>query len=168
MTLDGGRKDIYPHSMAKQYWLMKSEPDVFSLTQLKKDKTTWWGGVRNYQARNFMMKDMKVGDEVLFYHSNAEPTGVAGLAVITKLAAPDDSQFDKKSEYFDPKATKEKPIWFCVEVGFKAEFKNFVTLPDLRTNSKLKDMVVLQKGSRLSVQPVSEKHFLEVKKMGGL
>lgn len=147
---------------------MKSEPDVFSIAQLKKDKTTSWSGVRNYQARNYMMKDMKIGDEILFYHSNAEPPGVAGLASVTKLAEPDVTQFDRKSEYFDPKASKEKPIWFCVEVGFAAEFKKLVTLQDLRDNSKLKDMVVLQKGSRLSVQPVSEKHFLEVKKMGGL
>lgn len=154
--------------MAIQYWLMKSEPDVYSLDQLKKDKTTWWGGVRNYQARNYMMKNMQVGDLVLFYHSNAEPPGVAGLAQITKLAAPDESQFDKKSEYFDPKATKEKPIWFCVQVGAPQSFKHYVSLNELRENPKLKDMVVLQKGSRLSVQPVMEKDFLEVKKMGGL
>lgn len=150
------------------YWLMKSEPDVFSIDQLQKDKTTWWEGVRNYQARNFMMKDMKVNDLVLFYHSNAQPPGVAGLAKVTKLAAPDNTQFDKNSDYFDPKATQEKPIWYCVQVEFIHKFTNFVSLNDLRENEKLESMVVLQKGSRLSIQPVEKKHFEIVKKMGGL
>ncbi len=151
-----------------KYWLMKSEPDVFSIDQLKKDSTTWWEGVRNYQARNFMMKDMTVGDAVLFYHSNATPPGVAGLAVISKAAEPDKLQFDKKSEYFDPKATKEKPIWFCVQVKYDDKFKELVSLQDLRDNDKLKEMLVLAKGSRLSIQPVDKKHFDIVKKMGGL
>ncbi|WP_295904546.1 EVE domain-containing protein [uncultured Bdellovibrio sp.] len=151
-----------------KYWLMKSEPDVYSIDQLHKDKTTPWEGVRNYQARNYMQKDMQVGDLVLFYHSNAEPPGVAGIAKVSKLAFPDKTQFEKKSEYFDAKATKEKPIWFCVEVEYVAKFKNLVSLSDLRDNEKLSDMVVLQKGSRLSVQPVEKKHFDIVKKMGGL
>lgn len=150
------------------YWLMKSEPDVFSIDQLHKDKTTLWEGVRNYQARNFMMKDMQIGDWVLFYHSNAQPSGVAGLAKVSKLAAPDKTQFDKKSEYFDEKATKEKPIWFCVEVEYVEKFKHLVSLNELRENEKLADMLVLQKGSRLSIQPVNKKHFDIVKKMGGL
>lgn len=150
------------------HWLMKSEPDVFSIDQLHKDKTTLWEGVRNYQARNFMMKDMQVGDWVLFYHSNAKPSGIAGLAKVSKLAAPDKTQFDKKSEYFDEKATKEKPIWFCVEVEYVEKFKHLVSLNELRENEKLADMLVLQKGSRLSIQPVDKKHFDIVKKMGGL
>jgi predicted RNA-binding protein with PUA-like domain len=154
--------------MATQYWLMKSEPDVYSIDQLKKDKTTWWTGVRNYQARNFMMKDMNVGDVVLFYHSNAEPSGVAGLAEITALAQPDSLQFDKKSEYYDTKATKEKPIWFCTQVGSPQIFKSFVSLQDIRDNPKLQGMLVLAKGSRLSIQPVSKEHFEIVRKMGGL
>lgn len=151
-----------------KYWLMKSEPDVYSIDQLKKDKTTWWEGVRNYQARNFMQKDMQVGDAVLFYHSNATPPGVAGLARISKIAAPDKAQFDKKSEYYEPKATAEKPIWFCVEVEYDKKFAELVSLQDLRDNEKLSDMLVLAKGSRLSVQPVDKKHFDIVKKMGGL
>lgn len=151
-----------------KYWLMKSEPDVYSIDQLKKDSTTPWEGVRNYQARNFMMKDMQVGDLVLFYHSNAEPSGVAGIAKVSKAAFPDKTQFDKKSEYHDAKATKEKPIWFCVEVEYVEKFRNFISLAELRENDKLADMVVLQKGSRLSVQPVDKKHFDIVKKMGGL
>ncbi len=150
------------------YWLMKSEPDVFSIDDLAKDKTTWWEGVRNYQARNFMSQQMKVGDEVLFYHSNAEPSGIAGLAVVTKAAAPDKTQFDKKSEYFDPKATVEKPNWFCVQVGYKAKFSEVLSLNDLRENEKLADMLVLKKGQRLSVQPVDKKHFDAVKKMAGV
>ncbi len=149
-------------------WLMKSEPDVYSIDQLAKDKTTWWGGVRNYQARNFMMNDMKVGDWVLFYHSNAEPPGVAGLAKVSKVAAPDETQFDKKSEYFDPKASKEKPIWFCVQVEFVKKFKNLVSLQDLRDEPKLADLLVLKKGQRLSIQPVSKVHFDLIKKMGGI
>ena len=149
-----------------KFWLMKSEPDVFSLAQLKKDKTTWWEGVRNYQARNFMMKDMQVGDLVLFYHSNATPPGVAGIAKISHVAEPDKAQFDKKSEYFDPKATKEKPIWYCVQVQYVDELKHFVSLPDLREAKGLEDMLVLAKGSRLSVQPVEKKHFDIVKNLG--
>lgn len=146
---------------------MKSEPDVYSIEQLRKDKTTWWEGVRNYQARNFMMKDMAVGDAVLFYHSNAEPPGVAGLAKVSKLAQPDPAQFDKKSDYFDPKATKEKPVWFCVQVEYVSTFKNYISLSDLREDEKLSDMLVLQKGSRLSIQPVDKKHFELIKKHGG-
>lgn len=148
-------------------WLMKSEPDVYSIRQLKKDKTTWWSGVRNYQARN-SMKEMKVGDQVLFYHSSTMPPGIAGIAKISKLAVPDETQFDKKSDYFDPKATADKPIWFCTQVQFVTEFKTYVSLADLRASDKLKDLLVLQKGSRLSIQPVSKTNFEVIKKMGGL
>jgi len=147
---------------------MKSEPDVYSIDTLAKDKTTWWEGVRNYQARNFMMNDMQVGDEVLFYHSNAEPPGVAGIAVVSKAAEPDKSQFDKKSEYFEPKATKEKPMWFCVQVQYKSKFPEVISLQDLRDNEKLSDMLVIKKGQRLSVQPVDKKHFDVIKKQSGL
>lgn len=153
---------------SKKYWLMKSEPDVFSIDDLKKSKTTWWTGVRNYQARNFMMKDMTPGDEVLFYHSNATPPGVAGLATVSKKAEPDQEQFDKKSEYFDAKATREKPIWFCSQVQFSAQFKKFVSLEELHNTAALAQMLVLKKGSRLSIQPVTEKEFQLIKKMGGL
>ncbi len=152
--------------MAKKHWLMKSEPDVFSLDQLKKDKTTWWEGVRNYQARNYMMKDMQIGDEVLFYHSNAVPPGIAGLATISKLAEPDKLQFDKKSEVYDPKATKEKPTWFCTQVEFKAQFKNFISLEQIRNDKKLVDMLVIKKGSRLSIQPVTKEEYEYICKIG--
>lgn len=138
---------------------MKSEPDVFSIDHLKKDKTTLWEGVRNYQARNYMMNDMSVGDEVLFYHSSTDPSGIVGLATVSKKALPDESQFNKKSEYFDPKATKEKPIWFCVEVKYKSTFKQPLTLHQIKAIEALNTMLVIQKGSRLSIQPVTEKDF---------
>lgn len=145
-------------------WLMKSEPEVYSLSDLKRDKTTLWEGVRNYQARNFMMKDMQVGDRVLFYHSNAAPPGIAGLAKVSKDAVPDPLQFKKNSEYYDEKATKEKPRWYCVEVKFDKEFDDFISLDDIRKDPKLSEMMVIQKGSRLSVQPVSEKDFNHIVK----
>lgn len=143
---------------------MKSEPDVYGIDQFKKDKTTWWEGVRNYQARNFMMKDMQLGDEVLFYHSSAEPPGVAGLAVVSQLAEPDKTQFDKKSEYFDPKATKEKPNWFCVQIKFVEKFPTLIPLDAIRKDPKLSEMLVIKKGQRLSIQPVSPHDFNHLKK----
>lgn len=147
---------------------MKSEPDVFSIDQLKKVKKSLWDGVRNYQARNFMMKDMKVGDTVLFYHSNATPPGVAGLAKVSKSAVPDPSQFQKESEYFDPKASLENPRWFCVEVAFDKKFKKLVALDDLKETKGLEDMLVIKRGQRLSIQPVTEKEFSIICQLGGL
>ena len=142
-----------------KHWLMKSEPEVFSIDDLKKDKTTLWEGVRNYQARNFMMNDMQLGDLVLFYHSNAKPPGIAGVASISKLAIPDPTQFVKSSEYYEPKSSKEKPIWYCVEVKFKEKFSRLMSLDELKEHSALKDMLVLKKGQRLSIQPVTKKEF---------
>lgn len=150
-----------------KYWLMKSEPDVYSIEQLKKDGSTWWNGVRNYQARNFMWKEMQPGDKVLFYHSSCEPPGIAGIAEISKAAEPDATQFDKKSEYFDAKATKEKPMWYCTQVKFKKIFKHYVTLEEIKAEKSLADMLVLKRGQRLSIQPVEEKHFKILEKMGG-
>ncbi len=154
------------NSQQKKYWLMKSEPDVFSIDHLKKDKTTWWEGVRNYQARNFMTNDMKLGDEVLFYHSNAELTGIAGLAVVSELAKPDPTQFNKKSQYFDPKATLQKPNWFCVQLTYQKTFNKFISLVDLKLDKNCADLLVIKKGQRLSIQPVSEKDFIYLKKLG--
>lgn len=150
--------------MAK-YWLMKSEPDVFSIEQLKKDKTTWWEGVRNYQARNFMQNEMQVGDKILFYHSNAAPSGIAGTATVSKLAEPDKLQFDKKSEYFDAKATTAKPIWFCVEIKYESTFKKFISLDEIKNDPKCADMVLIKR-SRLSVQPVTKSEFDYLVKKG--
>ena len=144
---------------------MKSEPDVFSIDDLAKKKTSLWDGVRNYQARNFMTQDMKPGDHILLYHSNAEPPGVAGIATVASEPEPDPSQFDKKSEYFDPKATKEKPRWFCVRVAFKEKLPRTVTLDELRKEKALSEMLVIKKGQRLSIQPVAQKEFDCVRKM---
>lgn len=145
-----------------KYWLMKCEPDLFSIEDLRKKKKTDWDGVRNYQARNYMRDDMKKGDLVFFYHSNAEPTGIAGIAKISRESHPDLTQFDKKSDYYDPKATKEKPIWFLVEVEFVEAFSEVITLERLRAEKALAKMALLQKGSRLSVQPVSEAEWKAV------
>ena len=143
----------------KQYWLMKSEPTNYSIDDLKKEKECLWDGVRNYQARNFMMKDMKIGDEVLFYHSNTTPPGIVGLAAVSKKAVPDDTQFDKKSKYYDKKATHLKPIWYCVHVKFKKKLKTPITLPQIKLHQELRQMMVAKKGSRLSVQPVTKHHY---------
>jgi predicted RNA-binding protein with PUA-like domain len=137
------------------YWLMKTEPDVFSIEDLKKKKRSGWDGVRNYQARNFMRDGMKLGDQILFYHSSCAIPGVAGIARVSRESHPDPSQFDKKSEYYDPKATSEKPIWMMVEVEFVKEFPAVLPLERLRREKALAKMVLLQKGSRLSVQPVT-------------
>jgi len=138
---------------------MKSEPDVFSIDDLQSKKETSWDGVRNYQARNFMMNDMKKGDQVLFYHSNAEPPGIAGLAIVSHEAIPDPSALDKKSEYYEPKATKEKPIWFCVKVRFSKKFARLIPLEELRHEKALAKMSLLKKGQRLSIQPVTKEEF---------
>jgi predicted RNA-binding protein with PUA-like domain len=148
-----------------RYWLMKSEPDVFSIDDLQTKKSSLWDGVRNYQARNFMSKDMKVGDRVLFYHSSTEVPGVAGIAEVVGAAEPDPSQFDKKSEYYDEKASKDAPRWFCVRVGFKSKFKHVVSLDEIRETKELKDMLVLRKGQRLSIQPVTLKEFECIQKL---
>lgn len=143
----------------KQYWLMKTEPDAFGIDDLKRVKIEPWTGVRNYQARNFMRDHMKVGDEVLFYHSSTEPTGVAGLARIHKTGVVDATQFDPKSKYHDPASKPDAPRWICVDVAFVAKFPEVVPLRALREVPALADMVLLQKGSRLSVQPVTAAEF---------
>jgi predicted RNA-binding protein with PUA-like domain len=136
---------------------MKSEPDVFSIDHLRKKKRERWDGVRNYQARNFM-RSMAVGDQVLFYHSNAEPSGVAGLARITAPAIPDHTALDPSSEYFDPKATPADPRWSMVEVGFVEAFPRVLALATLRQVPDLADLWLFQR-SRLSIQPVERHHF---------
>ncbi len=147
---------------ARKYWLMKSEPDVFSIDHLKKDGKTPWDGVRNYQARNFMRDDMAPGDLVLFYHSNADPPGVAGLARVASDPYADPTQFDAKSKYHDPKSTKDEPRWMLVDVEFVEKFDALVPLEKLKSDERLADMLVVQKGQRLSVQPVDKKHAKRV------
>ena len=145
-------------------WLVKTEPDVFSIDDFLRVKVTDWTGVRNYQARNFLM-EMKDGDEVLIYHSNAEPSGVVGVAKVAAKASPDKTQFDPKSEYFEPKATKLAPRWFCPDLKFVRKFPRQVPLEELRKTKALDGLALLQKGSRLSVIPVSRKHFDTIVKM---
>ena len=149
-----------------RYWLMKSEPDVFSIDDLARDTRTAWEGVRNYQARNSMRDDMKLGDKVLFYHSNAEPSGVAGVAEIVREAYPDPHALDPKSDYHDPKATPATNVWVTVEIGFVERFPAVLPLAALKAEAALEGMEVIRKGSRLSVQPVSAAHFEKVAAMG--
>lgn len=145
--------------MSKRYWLMKTEPSTFSIEDLARLGTSQWEGVRNYQARNFMRDDMKIGDRVLFYHSNATPPGIAGLATVCRSGYPDYFAQDPNSTYFDPKSSPEKPIWFMVDVAFDEKFSRLISLEELKADLVLADMLVVQKGSRLSIQPVSEVHF---------
>jgi predicted RNA-binding protein with PUA-like domain len=148
------------------YWLMKSEPDAFSIDDLKKVKKEPWSGVRNYQARNFMWKDMKVGDGILFYHSNAKIPGIAGLAKVASATYPDPTQFDPESDYWDPKATTEKPRWFLVDVSFERKFKEVLSLEKLKANADiLGDFVLLNRGTRLSVLPVTKAQWQTILKL---
>ena len=151
----------------KNYWLMKSEPDVFSIEDLDKapKKTTFWDGVRNYQARNYMRDSMKVGDMVLFYHSNADPSGIAGIAEVVKEGYPDSTAFDAKDVHYDAKSDPKNPTWMMVDVKHVETFKKLLPLEELRKSAALKDMVLLQKGSRLSVQPVTEQQWQAVLKL---
>lgn len=152
--------------MAKRYWLMKSEPDSYSIDDLERDGSTHWDGVRNYKARN-NMRAMKVGDEVLFYHSNASPPGVVGIARVCREAYPDPAQFDKKSKYHDAKATREEPRWDMVDVEFVAKANETVGLPEIKAEAALADMELVRYG-RLSVQSVKKEEFERVKRMAGL
>ncbi|PCJ57174.1 MAG: EVE domain-containing protein [Planctomycetota bacterium] len=149
-----------------KYWLMKTEPNVYSIDDLKKDKREPWDGIRNYQARNFMRDDMEVDDMVLFYHSNAKPAGVAGIAKICSLPYPDPTAFDSTSKYFDPKSSEANPTWILVKVEFVNKFNDVVSLDDLRAAAGLSEMMVIKKGMRLSIQPVTKKEFNIVKKLG--
>ncbi|KAF0101913.1 MAG: hypothetical protein FD187_64 [bacterium] len=136
-----------------RYWLMKSEPSEYSIDDLARDSQVAWFGVRNYQARNFMRDQMKVGDGVLFYHSSCEEPGVAGLAAVSKLAYPDETQFEVGGKYFDAKATRENPRWFNVEVAFKRKTR-LLSIAEMRELPQLANMRILAKGNRLSITPV--------------
>lgn len=150
-----------------QYWLMKTEPECFSIDDLKRMKKDMWDGVRNYQVRNMMRDDMKVGDQVLIYHSNSRnETGVAGVGEIASEAYPDPTQFDLKSEHPDPKSDPENPRWLVVDVKYKNKFNNLVSLQEIKLDPKFYDMLLIKKGNRLSVMPVKKKHFTEILKLG--
>ena len=151
---------------ARKYWLMKSEPGAYSIEDLERDGAEPWDGVRNYQARNYM-REMAEGDLVIFYHSNAKPKGAVGVAKISREAYPDPTQFDRKSKYYDPKSDPEDPRWSLVDVSFVERFRDVLTLQSLKEDAALDGMVVTQKGSRLSVQPVEKKHFKRVLSLAG-
>ncbi len=154
--------------MPKKYWLVKSEPDVFSLNDLKKskNKTTCWDGVRNYQARNFLRDEMKKGDEVLFYYSNTDPNAVVGICEIVKEGYPDHTQFDPDNKHYFPSADPKNPVWYMVDIKFVEELKKPVTLEKIKNNPKLKNMKLVQRGNRLSVMPVAKEEWNEIIKMG--
>ena len=151
--------------MAHHYWLMKSEPSVYSIDDLYRDQRTAWDGVRNYQARNHM-RAMAKGDLVLFYHSSSNPTGVVGVAEVLTAAYPDPTQFDRGSKYFDAKSPKDEPRWWLVDVGFVDRFNEPVLLSTIKTDKRLAEMVLVN-NARLSVQPVTEREFERVMELAG-
>lgn len=155
---------------AKHYWLMKSEPDAFSFADLMlaKQKGTFWDGIRNYQARNYMRDEMRVGDGVVFYHSNTKPPGVAGFAEVKTEAYADPTQFDPNAKYFDPKSTREDPRWLAVEIVGREAARTYVSLEQLRASPPLEEMQILQRGNRLSITPVSAPEWRALRKLAGL
>jgi predicted RNA-binding protein with PUA-like domain len=152
--------------MARRYWLMKCEPAAYTIDDLARDGRSSWEGVRNYQARNFMRDEMKVGDGVLFYASNADPSGVTGLAEIVRAGYPDHFAWKKGHKYFDAASTPEKPIWYMVDLGFVERFPGTVPLETLKATKGLERMMVVQKGSRLSVQPTTKAEYDVVVRLG--
>ena len=142
-----------------QHWLMKSEPTVYSIDHLQKDKIAIWEGVRNPLASRFMREEMKVHDRFLFYHSNAKPPGVAGTGIIYKVGVIDPEQFIPESQYYDPRSTRSNIRWYCVEVKFDTKFEKLVSLNTLKNEPNLHNMLVIQRGMRLSIQPVTEKEY---------
>ena len=149
-----------------KYWLMKCEPSAYTIDDLERDGSTSWEGVRNYQARNFMRDEMKEGDKVLFYASNSDPSGVTGLAEIVREGYPDHFAWKKGHVYYDEKSSKNEPRWYMVDIGFVEKFDRIVPLAELKADPKLAEMGVVQKGSRLSVQPVTKKEYDEVVRLG--
>jgi len=150
------------------YWLIKSEPAEFSIADLARVRREPWTGVRNYQARNFMWKDMQPGDLALFYHSNAKPAGIVGVARVSGPPRPDPTQFEPASDYFDPKASAANPRWWLVDFEYVATLPRMLSLAELKADPTLAAMVVCQRGSRLSIQPVAANHFNCVCQLGGL
>ena len=152
--------------MAKRYWLMKCEPAAYTIDDLARDGRTSWEGVRNYQARNFLRDDMQEGDDVLFYASNADPSGVTGLARIVRAGYPDPFALKKGHKYFDAKSSAAKPQWYSVDIAYVASFADVVSLETLKQTKGLEQMMVTRKGSRLSVQPVTMTEFEIVARLG--
>ncbi len=155
---------------AKKYWLLKTEPTSYSIQDLAAEptQTTHWDGVRNYQARNILRDEMKRGDRVFIYHSNAKPPGVAGVAVVTQEGYPDFTAWDPDDKHYDPKSSQTDPRWFMVDVRLEFVFERLIGLPELRECAALRDMELLRKGSRLSIQPVRKKEFDTILKLAGM
>lgn len=151
----------------KRYWLVRSEPDVFSIDDLEREGSTCWDGVRNYQARNTLRDDMEVGDGVLFYHSNAKPLAIVGVARVSRAGYPDHTAWDPKTKYHDPKSDPQNPTWFMVDIEFVTRFDEPLCREQLQEEPELADMALLQKASRLSVQPVTADEWKHVLKMAG-
>jgi predicted RNA-binding protein with PUA-like domain len=139
------------------YWLFKSEPTTFSIDDLilSPDQTTHWNGIRNYQVRNMLRDDVQVGDQVFFYHSNCTPPGIVGIMEVVTAGYPDFTALDKKSDYFDPKSSAQKPIWYMVDVRFVKKFKKIISLDEIKNHPGLQDMLIVRKGNRLSITPVT-------------
>ena len=156
----------YPLLMPKRYWLMKCEPRAYAIEDLERDGHAGWEGVRNFQARNFMRDDMQEGDAVLFYASNADPSGVTGLATIVKAGYPDPFAFRKGHEYYDETSRQDSPTWYTVDVGFVERFPGTVSLETLKSTKGLENMMVTKKGSRLSIQPVTKAEYDIVVRLG--
>jgi len=145
--------------------LFKSEPNSFSIEDLEQNKSTFWDGVRNYQVRNYLRDEMKIGDRVVFYHSNSEPPAAVGVAEICTNSYPDFTAFNPNDIHFDPKSDEKNPTWFMVDILFVSKFVNKVTLQEIKANHKLEKMKLVQKGNRLSIMPIEKEEFDEILKM---
>lgn len=146
------------------YWLMKNEPDDYSIDDLKRDKREMWDGIRNYQVRNMIRDEMKAGDTAIFYHSNAgKETGAAGVMELVGKVYPDPTQFDSKEKYYDPKSDPDNPRWLCIDVKYKEKFSKTVLLSQMREEKSLQSMRIMQRGNRLSVTPITKKEFDKIK-----
>ena len=144
------------------YWLMKSEPDAYSIDDLERDGREMWDGIRNYQARNMMRDDMRIGDEVFFYHSNCKEPGIVGIAKVASEPYPDPTQFDPESKYYDPKSNEDDPRWILVDLEFVQKLDRTITLAELKQQTGLDGMILLRKGNRLSIMPVSKEHWQRI------
>jgi len=152
--------------MAERYWLFKSEPNAYSFDDLMRDKVAEWDGVRNFQVRNWLKDDIKIGDGVLFYHSTTPPIGVAGIARVVRDGYPDHTAWDPSSEHPDPKSTPEKPLWYMVDIAPERKLDHIVTLDELRMAPELADMITLKRGNRFSITPVTKEEFDTVVRLG--
>ncbi len=141
------------------HWLIKSEPDAYSIDDLKRDGREMWDGIRNYQARNMMRDEMRVGDRVLFYHSSCKVPAVVGIAKVASKAYADPTQFDPESKYYDPKSDPDDPRWYLVDIAFVRKFQRAVTLAQIKAHPELEGMILRRRGNRLSIMPVSQQHF---------